>query len=91
MIDSLTVSEEAKLGHANKLVFLGNYGSKDGSNILITVFSKAWLHEKGEDMHLNQPKSIFLPRRTMAQIRPMPMEDRLMLQKWNFEEREHLK
>lgn len=91
MVDSFTVNDEARLTHANKIVFLGSYGSKDGSNILISVFSKAWLLEKGEDQLCNQPKSIFLPKRILAQVRPMAMEDRLLLQKWNFEEREHLK
>lgn len=91
MIDTTKVTAEAKLTHASKISFLDKYAANDGSHILIVVYSKAWLMDKPEEQSSNQPKSIFQPKRTNAQAKPLPMEDRIILQKWNFEEREHMK
>ena len=91
MVDSSTVSEETRINHGCKIVFLGNYGSKDGSHILVPVFSKAYLEENGGDQLISQNKTIFFPKRKHAHAPRVPMESRIMLHKWNYEERDHLK
>lgn len=91
MIDTLKVNAEAKLTHGCKIVFLDKYYAADGSNILIAVYSKAWIADHPEDQLSNQPKSIFQPKRVQALVPPQPMEGRIVHKKWNFEEREHMK
>ena len=91
MVDTLKVVSEAKLSHGCKVVFLDKYYSTDGSNILIMVFSKSWLAERPEDQLFAQSKSIFQPKRIKSHLPPNSMDSRIILDKWNFEEREHMK
>jgi hypothetical protein len=91
MVDAASVSEETKINHGCKIVFLGNYSSKDGSHILIPVFSKVYLEENGSDQLSSNNKTIFFPKRKFAHAPRVPMDRRIMMHKWNYEERDHLK
>jgi hypothetical protein len=89
MVDASHVVKEARLAHCSKIVFMGKMVSKDGSHIVITVFSKEYNLEKGTDTII--PKSIFQPKRASMFQKRVPMETRILNHKWNFEEREHMK
>lgn len=91
MVDSASTSEETRINHGCKIVFLGNYVSKDGSHILIPVFSKNYLEEHGGDQSMSGNKTVFIPKRKFAHAPRITMESRIMLHKWNYEERDHLK
>lgn len=90
MVDCATAGEETRLGHGCKIVFLGNLASKDGSHVLVPVFSKVYLEDKGGDFLANS-KTVFFPQRRAAHAPRIPMATRIMLHKWNYEERDHLK
>ena len=47
--------------------------------------------ERPEDQLFAQSKSIFQPKRIKSHLPPNSMDSRIILDKWNFEEREHMK
>lgn len=89
MVDSAHVVKEAKLLHCSKIVFLGKLSSKDGSHILVAVFSREYNLDKGTDS--GATRSIFQPKRASLFQSRIPMDVRILNHKWNFEEREHMK
>lgn len=91
VLDAAQLDGRARLGHCSKVSFLGRLGSKDGSHILVAVFSREYMLEKGIDSHEAGPRSIFQPQRKPFVAPRLPMEARILNQKWMYEEREHLK
>jgi hypothetical protein len=91
ILDATQLEGEARIGHCSKISFLGKYSSKDGGHILVAVFSRDYTIEKGLESHVAGPKSLFQPQRKAFQAPRLPMEARILNQKWMYEEREHLK
>jgi len=91
LIDAAALEGRARLGHCCKVSFLGKFASKEGGHILVAVYSREYTLEKGIDCHLAGPKSIFQPQRRPFVAPRLPMEARILNQKWMYEEREHLK
>lgn len=93
-LDSIPLGMETKLTHGSKLSFGGKLYSRDGSHIVLCLFSRDYIQEKNLDVsHLtkNQTQSVFLPKRATNYSVIVPMEARIIHSKWNFEERDHLK
>ena len=91
VLDASQLDGRTRLSHCSKVSFLGRLSSKDGSHILVAVFSREYTIEKGIDSHVAGPRSIFQPQRKRFVAPRMPMEARILNQKWMYEEREHLK
>lgn len=92
LLDSQTVSQQTKLWHGCKIIFPGKYSQKDGGHILVVIFSKTYILERGLNLASDaNPKSIFIPKRRHMYDARIPMEQRIINDKWNFEEREHMK
>lgn len=92
-IDGAQIQSEGKISHCSKIAFQGDLYKPNGSHILICIFSKAYIAEKGIDT--SSSKSIFLPKRAIFQSGGpkslISMQSRIVNHKWDFEEREHMK
>ena len=93
IVDSSQVEKEERIQHCAKVSFLGKYHSKEGGHILVCVYSREYLANRGLDMLINVggKKSVFNPTRLSLYSARGSMHNRIIYKKWNFEEREHMK
>lgn len=94
-VDAVTHNHEAKLTHGCKIILPGKYNYQQAGNIITVVFSKQVLSELNHDGSTTsslQKRTIFQPSNQQGFKQGfVSMEQRLITQKLNFEEREQLK